>query len=89
MFTMPIRQFFATKLVKGDEIATAIGVSNFSRMSLRTAAPTLAGYMFEAVSLSMHFLTGAFFLIINGALFQAFFNSRKKPRTSNEIVKLP
>lgn len=82
MFTMPIRQFFATKLVKGDEIATAIGVSNFSRMSLRTVAPTLAGYMFEAVTLSMPFLTGAFFLITNGVLFQVFFNSRKKPRAS-------
>lgn len=76
MFTMPIRQSFATRIVNSEETATAIGVSNFARMSFRTIAPTAAGYMFEAISLSMPFLTGAGLLIVNGFLFMAFF--RKK-----------
>jgi MFS family permease len=78
MFTMPIRQSFATGIVEKDETATAIGVSNFARMSLRTVAPTMAGYMFEAVSLSMPFLTGALLLAINGLLYRAFFQPKKE-----------
>jgi MFS family permease len=77
MFTMPIRQSFATGLVNPEETATAIGVSNFARMSLRTVAPTVAGYMFETMSLSMPFITGATLLIANGLLFRAFFQPKK------------
>jgi MFS family permease len=54
-FTMPIRQSFALSIVDPEEISTAIGISNFARMGVRSIAPTLAGYMFEAVSLSMPF----------------------------------
>jgi MFS family permease len=77
MFTMPIRQSFATGLVNPEETATAIGVSNFARMSLRTVAPTVAGYMFETISFSMPFITGATLLIVNGLLFRAFFLPKK------------
>ncbi len=77
MFTMPIRQSFATGLVNPEETATAIGVSNFARMSLRTVAPTVAGYMFETMSYSMPFVTGATLLIANGLLFRAFFQPKK------------
>jgi MFS family permease len=75
MFTMPIRQSFATRIVPSHETATAIGVSNFARMSLRTIAPVIAGYMFEAISLTLPFLTGASLLVVNGLLFRAFFQS--------------
>jgi MFS family permease len=77
MFTMPIRQSFAIGLVNPEETATAIGVSNFARMSLRTVAPTVAGYMFETISFSMPFITGATLLIVNGLLFRAFFLPKK------------
>ncbi len=73
MFTMPIRQTFATTIVDPDETATAIGISSFARMSLRSLAPTLAGYMFEAISLSLPFLIGAGFLVVNGILYKIFF----------------
>ena len=76
-FTMPIRQTIATGIVNPEEIATAIGVSNFARMSLRTIAPIAAGYMFEAMSLSMPFLTGAVLLIANGLLYKTFLQDRK------------
>ena len=73
MFTMPIRQTLATTIVDPDETATAIGISSFARMSLRSVAPTIAGYMFEAVSLSMPFIIGAGFLAANGLLYRIFF----------------
>lgn len=77
MFTMPIRQTFASGMVDPEETATAIGVSNFARMGVRSVAPTLAGYMFDAVSLSMPFFTGAALMAVNGVLYWMFF--RKKP----------
>lgn len=77
MFTMPIRQSFAAGMVEPRETATAIGISNFARMSVRTVAPTVAGYMFETISLTLPFFTGASFLAANGMLFMAFFGKRK------------
>jgi MFS family permease len=77
MFTMPIRQSFAAGLVEPRETATAIGISNFARMSVRTIAPTVAGYMFETISLTLPFFTGASLLAANGMLFMVFFGKRK------------
>ena len=77
MFTMPIRQTFAAAIVDPRETATAIGVSNFARMSFRTIAPTMAGYMFETISFTMPFLTGAALLAVNGFLFRLFFQPKE------------
>ena len=77
MFTMPIRQTFAAAIVDPRETATAIGVSNFARMSFRTIAPTVAGYMFETISFTMPFLTGAALLVVNGFLFRVFFQPKE------------
>lgn len=64
-FGMPIRQSFASNLVPAQEIATAVGVSNFFRITLRTAAPTVAGYMFEAISSNLPFFSGAILVAVN------------------------
>jgi hypothetical protein len=45
-------------------------------MGLRTLAPTAAGYMFEAVSLSMPFLTGAVLIVANGLLYKLFLQKK-------------
>jgi MFS family permease len=76
MFSMPIRQTFATGIVDPRETSTAIGVSNFARMGLRTIAPTLAGYMFETISLTLPFLTGASLLVVNAILYKVFFTAK-------------
>ena len=76
MFTMPIRQTFASGMVDPEETATAIGVSNFARMGVRSAAPTLAGYMFDTISLSMPFFTGAALMAANGVLYWMFFREK-------------
>jgi MFS family permease len=80
LFTMPIRQTFASGMVSPEETATAIGISNSARMGVRTLAPTLAGYMFESISLTLPFFTGAVLMVINGGLFWAFFRP-KEPET--------
>ena len=77
MFTMPIRQSFATGIVDADETATAIGISNFARMGVRSVAPAFAGYMFQVVSLSMPFLMGAALMAVNGLLYHAYFRPEK------------
>ena len=76
LFSMPIRQTFASGMVDPDETATAIGVSNFARMGVRSVAPTLAGYMFETISLSMPFFTGATLMAANGVLYWMFFREK-------------
>jgi MFS family permease len=76
MFTMPIRQSLATSLVDPDETATAIGVSSFARMSLRSLAPPIAGYMFQAISLSLPFMIGAGLMVVNGVLYKVFFQPK-------------
>ena len=81
LFSMPIRQVFATEIVNPEETATAIGVSNFARMGLRTVAPTAAGYMFEAVSLASPFIAGSAFLVANALLYKSFF--QVKPEAMN------
>jgi MFS family permease len=78
LFTMPIRQTFASGMVSPEETATAIGISNSARMGVRTLAPTLAGYMFESISLTLPFYTGAVLMAINGGLFWMFFKPEKE-----------
>ena len=73
MFAMPIRQSFATRIVDAEEIATVIGISSFARMTLRSIAPTLAGYMFETLSLHLPLLSGAGLMAANALLYRAFF----------------
>jgi MFS family permease len=77
LFTMPIRQTFASELVDPSKTATVIGLSNSARMGVQTIAPSLAGYMFENLSMQLPFLTGAGFMLLNGVLYWAFF--REKP----------
>jgi len=78
MFSRPIRQSFASGIVVPSETGTAIGVSNFVRMGVRSAAPTMTGYMFESVSLSAPFLIGASLMAVSGILYHIFFRSDQK-----------
>jgi len=83
LFTMPIRQTFASGMVSPEETATAIGISNSARMGVRTLAPTLAGYMFESISLTLPFYTGAILMAVNGGLFWTFFRPREPEKPPN------
>lgn len=76
-FGMPIRQSFASSLVPPEEIATAVGVSNFTRMTLRTAAPTMAGYMFESLNATLPFLSGAALVALNAGFYYGFYGEEE------------
>jgi len=78
MFSMPVRQSFATGIVNPSETGTIIGISNFARMGIRSAAPAVTGYMFESVSLSAPFLIGASLMAVNGILYHIFFRSHQR-----------
>ena len=78
LFSMPIRQTFASSIVEPDETATAIGISSFARMGVQTIAPTLAGYMFELLSLTTPFIVGSMLMAINGGLYWNYFAKDKK-----------
>jgi MFS family permease len=87
LFSMPIRQTFASGFVDPEETATAIGVSSFARMGAQTAAPTLAGYMFEALSLSAPFIVGASLMVVNGALYWVLFRPGEDQAALAEAVR--
>jgi len=69
-------QPFATGVVDPEETGTVIGISSFSRMALRPIAPTLAGYMFETLSLSLPSLSRAGLMTTNAILYRAFFQPK-------------
>ena len=76
LFSMPVRQTFASGIVDPDETATAIGISNSARQGVQTIAPSLAGYMFEEISLTLPFYTGAVLLVLNSVLYWHYFRER-------------
>lgn len=78
-FTMPIRQAFITTVVDPSEKSAAVGISNLSRMSLRSIAPTIGGFLMQSINLSLPFYFGGAIIAINGVLFRVFFpDSRTK-----------
>ena len=79
MFSIPIRQSFATGIADARDVVIAVGTSNFTRMGLRTVAPTVAGYMFEAISPSLPFLSRAVFVAANGLLYKVWFGPARRP----------
>jgi len=85
MFSMPVRQSFAAGIVDPGETGTTIGISNFARMGVRSAAPTITGYMFESVSLSAPFLIGASLMALSGFLYHIFFRSHQRSDSRTTI----
>ena len=78
MFTMPVRQAFATELAEPSEIASVIGISNSARMGIRSLAPTLTGYMFQIAQYTTPFLIGGALLASNALLYEKFFSKRQR-----------
>jgi predicted MFS family arabinose efflux permease len=72
-FTMPIRQAFITTVVDPSEKSAAVGISNLSRMTLRSIAPTIGGFLMQSISLSLPFYFGGAIIAVNGVLYRVFF----------------
>jgi len=82
-FAMPMRQSFATEIVEPSQIGALVGVSNFTRSFIQSLAPTIAGYLYEFVSLSIPFFSGAIILAVNGVQYHVFY--RKKAGTTKQF----
>jgi len=52
-FAMPMRQAFSAGIVDPRQTGTLLGISNSARSFVRSLAPTIVGYLFEFVSLSL------------------------------------
>jgi MFS family permease len=72
-FTMPIRQAFITTVVDPSEKSAAVGLSNLSRMTLRSIAPTIGGFFMQSISLSLPFYFGGVIIAVNGVLYRVLF----------------
>lgn len=72
-FAMPMRQAFSTGLVESHQTGTLLGISNAARSFVQSLAPTIAGYLFEAASLTLPLFSGAFLLAVNGVQYHLFY----------------
>ncbi len=72
-FAMPMRQAFSTGLVGPHQTGTLLGISNAARSFVQSLAPTIAGYLFEAASLTLPLFSGAFLLALNGVQYHLFY----------------
>ena len=69
MFTMPVRQSYITSIVDPSERSSAIGISNLSRMAVRSFGPATGGYIMQAISMSLPFFIGSGVVALNGVLY--------------------
>jgi MFS family permease len=72
-FSMPVRQAFATEIVTPAKTGMMIGVSTSARSLLQSIAPTIAGYLYESVSLTIPLFSGAALLATNGVQYPLFY----------------
>jgi MFS family permease len=72
-FAMPMRQSFSAGIVEAHQTGTLLGISNAARSFVQSLAPTIAGYLFEAASLSLPMFSGAILLALNGIQYHLFY----------------
>jgi len=75
--TMPIRQAFIVSIVDPSERASAVGFSNLARMSLRSFAPAIGGYIMQSLSMSLPFMIGGVIVALNGISYRIFFGKKR------------
>jgi MFS family permease len=75
--TMPIRQSFIVSIVDPSERASAVGFSNLARMSFRSIAPAIGGYIMQNLSMSLPFMIGALVVALNGIAYKLFFGKKR------------
>jgi len=75
--TMPIRQAFIVSIVDPSERASAVGFSNLARMSFRSFAPAIGGYIMQSLSMSLPFMIGGVIVALNGISYRIFFGKKR------------
>jgi len=76
MITMPLRQSFIVSIVDPSERASAVGFSNLARMTFRSIAPAIGGYVMQSLSMSLPFMIGAAVVVLDGASYRIFFGKK-------------
>jgi MFS family permease len=71
---MALRQSFVMGAAPQDERATVAAFSQLPTQALAAAAPTLSGYLFDSVSMSLPFELAGLLQLVNAVLFGRFFS---------------
>ncbi|HUX38884.1 MAG TPA: MFS transporter [Rectinemataceae bacterium] len=84
---LPLRQSFVMGIVPDAERGRVGALSNLPSQASSALGPSLAGYLFEHVAMSLPFEIGAILQGLNALLFHLFFRSIKTPE--EEGTKAP
>ncbi|HUZ01028.1 MAG TPA: MFS transporter [Thermomicrobiaceae bacterium] len=76
---MPLRQSFVMAMAPSEERGTVAGLSNVPAQVTSVLSPTLAGYLFEHISLALPFELGGLIQLAGNVLFYAFFRHVRPP----------
>ena len=83
MFTMPVRQSFITSIVEPSERSSAVGISNLSRMAVRSFGPATGGYIMQSISMSLPFFIGSGVVALNGVFYYVLFHKAEPTDDGN------
>ncbi len=71
---MPLRQSYVMGMAAEEERASVAGLSNLPSQLTSATSPTVAGYLFEHVSLALPFTLGGVLQLVNAGLYFGFFH---------------
>jgi len=84
---LPLRQSYVLGVVRPEERGTVGALSNLPAQITSSASPTLAGYLFDHVSLSLPFEIGAILQGINSLIFYVFFRNLQPPEEQEKAQR--
>lgn len=76
---LPLRQSYALAMADPEEQSQVAALSNLPSQLAMAAAPTLTGYLFDEVSLSLPFVIGGLIQTLSALVFWAFFRNLHPP----------
>lgn len=82
---LPLRQSYVMGVVPAEERGSVGSLSNLPSQASSALSPTLAGYLFDHVTLAMPFEIGALLQGINALLFFLFFRSTPPPEEKGTV----
>ncbi|NNN14079.1 MAG: MFS transporter [Acidimicrobiaceae bacterium] len=74
---LPLRQSFAVAMAHPDERARVAALSNVPSQVFSAASPSLSGWMFDNLSLSIPFEIGGLLQLLSGMLYYHFFKTTR------------
>lgn len=86
---LPLRQSFVMGMIPNEERGRVSSLSNLPSQINSALSPTLAGYLFEQVSMALPFEIGAVLQGLNATTFYLFFRSIKPPEESSVAAPPP